>query len=149
VSDLLKRKTVTILTLEAAKAIGNAAEVEAAANGWNIAVAIVDTGANLLYFARSEEASLASLRGAVYKATTAVTFTRTTKEMGDAVAQGRLHYFAFPKTLPVEGGIPIVVDGTIIGGVGIGGTTTDGSADRCASAGLRALTPQATKDVRD
>jgi uncharacterized protein GlcG (DUF336 family) len=139
VSELLRRKTVTVLTLEAAKAIGNAAEAEAAANGWHIAVAIVDAGANLLYFARSEEATLASVRGAIYKATTALTFTRTTKEMGDAVARGRLHYFAFPRTLPVEGGVPIVADGATIGAIGIGGTTTDGSADLCAAAGLRAL----------
>jgi glc operon protein GlcG len=140
VSDLLKRKNITVLTLEAAKAIGNAAEAEAAANGWQIAVAVVDAGANLLYFARSEEASLASIRGSIYKATTALTFTRTTKEMGDAVARGRLHYFAFPRTLPVEGGVPIKADGSIIGAIGIGGTTTDGSADRCALAGLKAIT---------
>jgi uncharacterized protein GlcG (DUF336 family) len=139
VTELLKKKTVTVLTLEAAKAIGDAAAAEAAANGWVIAVAIVDDGANLLYFARHEEASLGSVRGAWYKASTALTFRRTTKEMAEAVAKGRLHYFAFPRTLPVEGGIPIVVDGAIIGAVGVGGTTTEGSADRCALAGLRVL----------
>jgi len=136
VSDLLKKKTITVLTLDAAKAIADAAAVEGAANGWRIAVAIVDAGANLLYFARHEEASLGSIRGAIYKAETAVTFTRTTKTMADS---GRTHYFAFPHALPVEGGMPVVVDGTIIGAVGVGGTTTEGSADRCALAGLRAL----------
>jgi glc operon protein GlcG len=138
-SDLLKRKTVTVLTLDAAKAIADAAAAEAVKNGWHIAVAIVDAGANLLYFARDEEASLASVRGATYKAETALTFTRTTADMAKAVANGRLHYFAFPRTLPVEGGIPIVVDGAIIGALGIGGTTTEGSADLCARAGLRVL----------
>ena len=135
-SDLLKKKTVTVLTLAAAKAIADAAAAEAAANGWHIAVAIVDTGANLLYFARDEEASLGSVRGAIYKAETAMRFTRTTKAMA---ASGRTHYFAFPHALPVEGGIPIVVDGTMIGAVGVGGTTTEGSADACARAGLRVL----------
>jgi uncharacterized protein GlcG (DUF336 family) len=139
VSDLLKTKTITVLTLEAAKAIADAAAAEGAANGWHIAVAIVDAGANLLYFARHEDASLASVRGAIYKATTAMTFTRTTKQMAEAVARGSLHYFAFPRTLPVEGGIPIVVDGVMVGAVGVGGTTTEGSADRCAVAGLRVI----------
>jgi uncharacterized protein GlcG (DUF336 family) len=134
---MFKRKTVTVLTLEAAKTIANGAE--AATHGWQIAVAIVDAGANLLYFARSEEASLASVRGAIYKAETALTFNRTTKEMGDAVARGHLHYFAFPHALPVEGGIPIEADGAIIGAIGIGGSVTDGSADLLLAAGLRAL----------
>lgn len=137
--ELLRKKTVTVLTLDAAKAIADAAAAEGAKSGWHIAVAIVDAGANLLYFARHEEASLASVRGALYKATTAMTFARTTKEMAAAVARGRLHYFAFPRTLPVEGGIPIVVDGAIIGAIGIGGTSSEGSADRCAQAGLGAL----------
>ena len=142
-TDLFKKKLVTVLTLDAAKTIADAAHAEASVNGWQIAVAIVDAGANLLYFARHEEASLASVRGATYKAETALTFARTTAEMAAAVAKGRLHYFAFPHALPVEGGIPIVVDGTIIGAVGVGGTTTEGSADRCVQAGLRAVGAQA------
>jgi len=141
---MFKRKTVTVLTLEAAKTIGNGAEAEAAAQGWQIAVAIVDAGANLLYFARSEEAPLASVRGAIYKAETALTFNRTTKEMGEAVARGRLHYFAFPHALPVEGGIPIVADGTIVGAIGIGGTVSDGAAELLLAAGLRALSATGT-----
>jgi glc operon protein GlcG len=136
VSDLVKRKTVSVLTLAAAKAIADAAAAEGAANGWNIAVAIVDDGANLLYFARHEDASLGSINGATYKAETAMTFTRTTKALADG---GRTHYFAFPHALPVEGGVPIVVDGVMIGAIGVGGTTSEGSADRCAQAGLRAL----------
>ena len=135
-SDLLKRTTVTILTLEAAKAIADAAAAEGEANGWKIGVAVVDAGANLLYFARHEDATLASINGATYKAETALRFARTTAEMG---ASGRVHYYAFPRTLPVEGGVPIVVDGELIGAIGIGGTTTAGSADLCANAGLCVL----------
>lgn len=135
--ELLKKKTVTVLTLAAAKAIADAAAAEGTANGWNaIAVAVVDTGANLLYFARHEDASLGSINGALYKAETALRFTRTTKELADS---GRTHYFAFPHTLPMEGGVPIVIEGAIVGAVGVGGTTTAGSADRCAAAGLRAI----------
>lgn len=138
-SELLIRNAATVLTLAGAKAIGAAAEAVALAEGWTIAVAVCDAGANLLYFARMESAILASQQGAINKATTAVQFGRTTKVMGEAVARGRLHYFAFPRTLPVEGGIPIEVDGTIVGGIGIGGTTADGAAERCAEAGLKAL----------
>jgi hypothetical protein len=57
--------------------------------------------------------------------------SRSTKQLADSE---RTHYFAFPHALPVEGGIPIAVDGAIIGAVGVGGTTSEGSADRCAPA---------------
>ncbi len=103
-SDLVKQKTGPVLTLAAAKAIGDAAAAEGAKSGWKIAVAVVDAGANLLYFARHEEASLGSINGATYKAETAMTFTRTTKAMADS---GRTHITPrFRHALPVEGGIP-------------------------------------------
>jgi glc operon protein GlcG len=136
---MLRRSAAMVLTLDGAKAIGAAAEAVALAEGWTIAVAVVDAGANLLYFARMEAAILASQQGAINKATTAVRFGRTTQVIAEAVARGRLHYFAFPNVLPVEGGIPIVVDGAIVGGIGIGGTTVEGAATKCAEAGLAAL----------
>ncbi len=136
-SDLLKKKNVTVLTLAAAKAIADAAAAEGVAAGWPaIAVAVVDAGGNLLYFARHEDCGLGGIRGAIYKAETALRFSRPTKQLAES---GRTHYFAFPHALPVEGGIPIVVDGALIGAVGVGGTTTEGSADRCAKAGLTAI----------
>jgi uncharacterized protein GlcG (DUF336 family) len=60
--------------------------------------------------------------------------------MEDVVAAGRPHVLAFENVLPVEGGLPIAVDGTIVGGIGIGGTTSGPDATQCAEAGLAALT---------
>jgi len=127
------------LTLEAAKAMGAAAEAEAVKNGWTIAVAIVDAGGHPLYLARMERALLASYRGALKKAGTALMWGRPTKRLEDDVAGGRPHVLAFENVLPVEGGLPILVDGTIIGGIGVGGTTSGPDATRCAEAGIAVL----------
>jgi uncharacterized protein GlcG (DUF336 family) len=127
------------LTLAGARAMGLAAEAEAIKNGWSIAVAIVDAGGHPLYLARMERALLASYRGALKKASTAVMFGRTTKRMEDDVARGRLHFFAFEDVLPVEGGVPLVVDGQTVGGLGIGGTTSSANTVRCVEAALAAF----------
>jgi uncharacterized protein GlcG (DUF336 family) len=127
------------LTLEAAKAMGAAAEAVAVRNGLTIAVAIVDAGGHPLYLARMEGGLLASYRGALKKAETAVMFGRPTKRMEEVVASGRPHVLAFENVLPMEGGLPIAVDGTIIGGIGVGGTTSGPDATRCAEAGLATL----------
>ena len=127
------------LTLEGAKAMGTAAEAEATKNGWTIAVAVVDAGGHPLYLARMDGAVLASYRGALQKATTSLQFRRPTKRMDDDVAGGRPHVLGFSEVLPVEGGMPIEIDGQTIGAIGIGGTTSGPSATQCANAGLAAL----------
>jgi uncharacterized protein GlcG (DUF336 family) len=127
------------LTLEAAKAMGAAAEAEAVSTGLTIAVAIVDAGGHPLYLARMEQSLLASYRGALKKAETTVMFGRPTKRMEEVVASGRPHVLAFENVLPMEGGLPIIVDGTIVGGIGVGGTTSGPDATRCAEAGLAVL----------
>ncbi len=126
------------LTLEGAKAIGAAAEAEATKNGWKVAIAVVDTGGHPLYLARMDGAPVASFKGAQAKAWTAATFGRPTKMLDDGVAAGRTQMLAFPDMLPIEGGVPVVVDGQIIGAVGVGGATAaqDG---QIAQAGIAAL----------
>jgi glc operon protein GlcG len=127
------------ITLEGAKAIGAAAEAEAVKNGWTICVAVVDAGGHPLYLARMDGALLASYRGALQKAVTALQFGRPTQRLDDAVAGGRPHVLGFSEVLPVVGGLPIEVDGQVIGGIGIGGTTTGPAATQCAEAGMAAL----------
>lgn len=127
------------LTLAGAKAAGLAAEEEAVARGWKITVVIIDHTGLPVYCARMPEAILASYEGAFNKATTAFKFARPTKAIEDTVASGRLHYLTFNNMLCVEGGLPIVAEGSVIGGIGIGGGPSGREAVQCAHAGLRAL----------
>lgn len=126
------------LTLEGAKAMGAAAEAEALKNGWKVAIAIADAGGNPLYLARMDGAPVASFKGATSKAWTAATFGRPTKMLDDAVAGGRSQMLAFPDMLPIEGGLPIMAEGQVIGGIGVGGATAAQDA-QCAQAGIDAL----------
>jgi glc operon protein GlcG len=127
------------LTLAGAKVIGAAAEAEAVKNGWCISVAVVDAGGHPLYLARMDGALLASYRGALMKASTALQFGRPTKRLEEDVARGRIHVLAFDGALPVDGGIPIEIEGQTIGGIGVGGTKSGREATQCAEAGLAVL----------
>ena len=131
--------TVKQLTLAGAKQAGAAAEAEALRNGWQISVVIVDHSGTPIYAARMTDAILASYDGALKKAVTALKFARPTKAIEDNVMKGKLHYLAFDYALPVEGGLPIVVDDRVIGGIGIGGGPSGKEAVRCAIAGLKEL----------
>jgi glc operon protein GlcG len=127
------------LTLAGAKRAGQVAEDFAAANGWLIAVAIVDHSGAPIYLARMEDAILAVQEGALNKAITAFKFARPTKALEEHVANGRLHYLTFDNMLCVEGGLPIVAEGRVVGGIGIGGGPSGREAVKCAQAALDAL----------
>jgi uncharacterized protein GlcG (DUF336 family) len=127
-----------VLTLEDAKRIAAAAEVEAQKNGWKVVVAVVDDGGHLLYLQRSHETQWGSVETAIMKANAAVAFQRPTKASEDAVLSGRLIHLALPGVIPAEGGVPLVRDDVVIGGLGISGVRSvqDGQV---ANAGLNAL----------
>ncbi|TNC95458.1 MAG: hypothetical protein FD121_1414 [Gallionellaceae bacterium] len=127
-----------ILTLEDAKRIAAAAEIEALKNGWKVVVAVVDDGGHLLYLQRSHETQWGSVDTAIMKAHAAVAFQRPTKASEDAVLSGRLIHLALPGVIPAEGGVPLVRDDIIIGGLGVSGVRSvqDGQV---ANAGLNAL----------
>ena len=112
------------LTLEAARHIAAAAEKEAIANKWNVVIAVVDDGANLIYLQRMDETQIGSIEVAQEKARTAIKFKRPSKALEDAVAGGRNAILKLPGALPVEGGVPITVDGKIIGAIGVSGVTS-------------------------
>ena len=126
------------LTLEGAKAMGEAAIAEAEKNGWGVAVAVVDAGGNPLYLARMEGAPVASYRGASSKAWTAATFARPTKMLDDGIASGRTQVLAFADALPIQGGLPVKVGDATIGGIGVGGATA-AEDEQCAQAGIDVL----------
>ena len=127
-----------ILTLDDAKRIALAAEDEARRNEWKVVIAIVDDGGHLLYLQRSHDTQFGSVETAIAKAHAAVAFQRPTKASEDAVTSGRLIHLALPGVIPAEGGVPLLRDGQIIGGLGVSGVRSfqDG---QIAQAGVDAL----------
>ena len=113
--------TKPILTLEDAKRVVAAAEAEAQLNGWGVVIAIVDDGGNLLYLQRKHDTQFGSVETAMMKARAAVAFQRPTKSSEDAVLSGRLIHLALPGVIPAEGGVPILTNGMVIGGIGVSG----------------------------
>lgn len=109
------------MTLEAAKQIAAAAEAEARKNNWNVVIAVLDDGANLVYLQRMDETQIGSVDVAIAKAASAVKFKRPTKAFEDALKGGRQAILGLPGALPVEGGLPLTSDGKIIGAIGVSG----------------------------
>jgi uncharacterized protein GlcG (DUF336 family) len=127
------------LTLEAAKKIAAAAEEEAVKNKWTVVIAIVDEGGNLVYLQRLDETQIGSIEVAIQKAKTAVSFKRPSKALEDAVLTGgRTVVLSLPGALPIEGGVPLVVNDKVIGAIGVSGVTAQQDG-QIAKAGVDAL----------
>jgi uncharacterized protein GlcG (DUF336 family) len=128
-----------LLTLEDARRIAAAARADADSNDWRVVIAVVDDGGHLLYLERSHDTQFGSVETAIQKARAAVAFQRPTKASEEAVLSGRLIHLALPGVIPAEGGVPVQIDGVIVGGLGISGVRSfqDG---QIAAAGLAALT---------
>jgi len=112
------------LTLEAAKQIAAAAEKEAAGSKLTMVIAILDDGGNLIYLERMDETQIGSIDVAQQKAHSAIAFKRPTKVFEDAVASGRNALLRLPGAIPVEGGLPLMAGGKIIGAIGCSGGTS-------------------------
>jgi len=127
------------IDLAAAKRAMASAEAEAARNGWGVAIAVVDSGGNLVMLQRLDNAQLSAVRIAEAKARTAVEFRRPTKALEDAVAGGGvgLRVLTFGASV-AEGGVPIVSGGTIVGGIGVSGVASHQDA-QVAQAGADAV----------
>jgi len=130
----------TPITLEQAKKVMAGAEAEAKKNSWNVVMVVLDSGGNLVMLQRMDGAQFGSIEVAKEKAYSAVAFRRPTKAFDDALAQGgaNLRILRLPGASPVEGGIPIVVDGKLIGAVGVSGVTSAQDA-QIARAGVENL----------
>lgn len=126
------------LTLEVAKQISAAAEAEAAKNKWTVAIAIVDEGGHLIHLAKIDNTQYGSIDVAIQKAQTSAAFKRPTKVFEEAIAGGRNAIIGLKGALPLEGGVPIMHDGKVIGAIGVSGvkSTEDGQV---AKAGADAL----------
>ena len=138
VQQLPTRKT---LTLEVARRIAAAAETEAKRNNWAVSIAVVDDAGHLMVFHRLDGAKLVATDIAIRKARTAVYFQGPTKSLEEEVAGGRHALLPIEGFMPLEGGLPLTVDGVLVGAIGVSGVT--GSQDaQCAQAGANALTPR-------
>ena len=126
------------LTLDDAKKITAAAEAEARHNDWPVVIAIVDDGAHLLHLLRLDGTQFGSIEVAIQKARAAIAFRRPTKIWEEHITEGRMRYLALPGALPIEGGLPITVDGQFIGAIGVSGVRSNQDA-QIAQAGIDAL----------
>ncbi len=128
------------ISLENAKKAAAPALVEAVKNHWNMAVAIVDPSGNLVYYEKMDDTQLGSANVAIDKARSAALFKRPTKVLQDALAAGGegLRLLKIQGAIPVEGGIPLVMEGKIVGAIGVSGgaSAQDG---QCAKAGAEAI----------
>lgn len=131
-------RTARSLDLNDAKRIAAAAEVEAKTHGWPVVIAIVDAAGHLLYLQRNDGAQLGSLDVALGKATTAALFRRPTKDWEERLAEGRLGFLSFRNQVFLEGGVPVVIDGDVVGAVGVSGVKSNEDA-QIARAGIAAL----------
>jgi glc operon protein GlcG len=129
------------ITLDAAKTIMAAAEAEAKANGWPVVIYIVDAGGQVVMLQRADNTQYGSIVVAEGKARTALNFRRPSKAFQDLIAGGgpTLGYLTFNHITAVQGGLPIIVDGKIIGAIGVSGVTS-AQDEQIASAGIKALT---------
>jgi glc operon protein GlcG len=128
------------ITLDQAKRAMAAAELEAAKNSWQVAVTILDSGGNLVMFHKVDNTQLASIGASEGKASTALRFKRPSKALDDAIAAGGagLRLLAVKDITPLEGGLPILVDGKIIGAIGVSGALSSQDA-QVAKAGADVL----------
>jgi glc operon protein GlcG len=127
-----------VITLDGAKAMLAAAEAEAAKNKWTVAIAVVDESGNLIAFHKIDDTQVGSIDIAIGKARTAARMKRPTKALEDAVAGGRTVMLAVEGITPLEGGVPVMLDGKVIGAVGVSGVTSQQDA-QVAQAGAAAL----------
>jgi glc operon protein GlcG len=130
----------TAVSLENARKAAAPALAEAEKNHWNMAVAIVDTGGNLVYYEKMDNTQLASAGVSIEKARCAAMFKRPTKAFQDVLAAGGdgLRVLSLKGVVASEGGIPLVMDGKIVGAIGVSGGTSPQDG-QCAKAGADVL----------
>ena len=128
------------VNVEAAKKAAAAALAEARKNNWLMAVAVVDAHGTLVYYEKMDHVQLASADVCIDKARSAALYKRPTKALQDAIASGGagLRVFALRGAVPVEGGVPLEVEGKLIGAIGLSGGQSNEDG-QCATAGANAI----------
>ena len=118
-----------ILSLNAAMKIAAAAQAEAARRGATVVIAVVDDGGNLIVLHRLDDTQVATVEVGIGKARTAAIFRRPSKEFEDQIRSGRVAALALPGATPLQGGLPITVDGKVVGAIGVSGNTPQEDED--------------------
>ena len=121
--------TKQVLTLDAAKKIAAASEAEAKRRGATVVIAVVDDGGFLLVLERLDDTQVASVDVGIAKARTAAIFRRPSKVFEDQVKNGRVSALALPGAVALQGGVPIIIDGKVIGAVGVSGNSPQEDED--------------------
>lgn len=124
------------ISLEMAKKVATAAITEALKNNWNVIVVVTDGSGSLVYLERMDNVQYASVDVAIKKAQSAAAYRRSTKDFADLLAQGGLgnRFLVLPHAMPVEGGLPIVIDGKVVGAIGVSGVTAAQEGQLAAAA---------------
>ena len=126
------------LNLSVAKEIAETAEAEARKNDWNVSIAIADEAGRLLYFQRMDDTTNASVDVAIAKAKHAANFRRDTKFHEELLEKGNNIVLALPNVLPLEGGLCLMADEKVIGGIGVSGVQSNQDG-QIAKAGANVL----------
>jgi len=122
------------ISLQRAQSLIQAAIEEANKRGWQMNVAVVDSGANLVAFGRMDGAQLASISISEHKARTAVKYRRPTKAFEDAIQKGNTYSLTLDDVVASRGGIPLIEDGRIVGAIGCSGGAGSQDEAVCAAA---------------
>ena len=136
-----------VLTLGLARKLVAAAEAEAKKRGATVVIAVVDDGGQLILLERLDDTQVASVEVAIGKARTAAIFRRPSKVFEDQVKNGRVAALALPGAPPLQGGIPIIVDGKVIGAIGASGNSPQ-EDEEIALAGAAVTTTAAQEEGR-
>lgn len=127
------------LTLEAARLVLAACEAEALRNNWRVVIAVVDDGGHAVLVARLDGAQWSSIATAVEKARAAVAWKRPTRLLEESVNNGRTAFLSISQGMAIlQGGVPIEIDGAVVGAVGVSGVKADDD-EVIALAGVHAL----------
>ena len=128
-----------VLTLEGAKKVAAAAAADARAHGEGSAIAVVDDGGNLMYLERLDGTFAAGARISIGKARTAALFKKPTAAFEDIIKNGRTAMVALEDFTPLQGGVPLEVDGKVVGAVGVSGAASQQRDEAVAKAGAAGL----------
>jgi uncharacterized protein GlcG (DUF336 family) len=121
--------TKEVLTLRAAKSVADAAEAEALRRGATVVIVVADDAGHLLVLHRLDDTQVASVEVGIAKARTAAIFRRPSKVFEDQVRNGRISALALPGAAALQGGVPIVHRGRVIGAIGVSGNTPQEDED--------------------
>jgi len=127
-----------VLSLDAARTIVAAAEAEAKARGLGVVIVVVDDGGHVIELARMDTAQVASVNVGIGKARTAAIYRRPSRVFEEQIKNGRIAALALADATPLQGGIPVMIDGRVVGAVGVSGDTPQAD-EEIAIAGANAI----------